>query len=85
MKISPQMIIGILQFIWPLVSDDIKEQAAKTKTKWDDRALMLIDLLLGNLDPSVVADKEALVEYLLQILSEVAPEMTVSMFPKSEA
>ena len=74
MKVSPQLVIGILQFVWPLVEKDLKEQAEKTGTPWDDRAIQLVGLLLGHVDPSMIGDREALLGYLLRALKEADPE-----------
>ena len=74
MKISASVIIGVLQLVWPLVADEVKEAAEKTKTKWDDRGVRLIDLLLGHVNPSEL-DPEDLVGYFMDVLKAVAPDL----------
>ena len=75
MKVSPQVVIGILQVVWPLVSDDLKELAKKTETKWDDRVLVVIDWALGNVKLEDITDKESFVQELLKIIIDLKPEI----------
>lgn len=74
MKISASVIVGVLQLVWPLIADEVKEAAEKTGTKWDDRGVKLLDLLLGRIDPADL-DAEDLIGYLVSILQEVRPEL----------
>lgn len=75
MKVSPQVVIGILQVVWPLVSDDLKELAKKTETKWDDRVLVVIDWALGNVKLEDITDKESFIQELLKIIIDLKPEI----------
>ena len=74
MHIPPSVIIGALQIMWPFVADEVAEAAAKTETKWDDRGVKVIDVLLGRINPSEL-DPEDLVGYFMDVLKAVAPDL----------
>lgn len=65
-SIPPYVIVQVLQFVWPLIVDDLRAQAEKTKTPWDDRGIILVDIILGNIDFGGIekADRKKLIEYL---------------------
>ena len=74
MKIPASVIIGALQVIWPFVADEVKEAAAKTETKWDDRGVQIIDLLLGRINPNEL-DAESLIGYFVELLQALKPDL----------
>lgn len=74
MSIPPSVVIGALQVIWPFVAEAAEEAAAKTKPGWDDRAVKIIDVLLGRINPAKLDPKD-LIGYFIELLKIISPDL----------
>ena len=74
MHIPPSVIVAGVQLFWPLVADAAEEAAEKTKTKWDDRGVKVIDALVGRINPAEL-DPADLIGYFMDVLKVLAPDL----------